>query len=171
MRRQVVGELDRPLARTLGYDRDGLDLDDSRVVRRDGSEEVSSDGRPEVGRAHEGLEQVLGEDEGREVILDVVVRHVDVLETEGDVRRRNRSDPPVGLGREDLLLIRRRGRREERISHLVRRLRRDGRDLRGCLRRRLDLAHLLSLDGRGRDLHSEDDITDLRARERRRVDS
>lgn len=149
---------------------DGLDLDDARVVARLRAEEVRGDGRAQVGGADKVLHDVLGEDEGREVVLDVVVGDVDVLETERDVGRRDGADPPVRLAQEDLVLVR--GRRDDvdLVAGDVGGPRLDGGDLRGGLGRLLDLGHLLALDGRRGDLHSEDDITDLGARERRGVD-
>ena len=39
------------------------------------------------------------------VVLDIVVGHVDVLQTQGEVRRRDRAHAPVGLAAEHRLLV------------------------------------------------------------------
>lgn len=87
MRREIVDELDRSLTRSLRDHRDRLDFDDARVVRSDRSEEVTGDGSAQVGSADERLHDVLGEDECRQVVLNVVVGNIDVLESKRNVGR------------------------------------------------------------------------------------
>ena len=190
MRREVVDELDRSLTSSLRDHRDRLDLDDSRIVRSDRSEQITGDGRTQVGGADERLHDVLGENERRQVVLDVVVGDVDVLESKGNVGGGDGSDPPVSLAREDLLLVLSRRDYLDLVSGDVRRSSLNGSDLIRSLGRLLNLSlaeqrmsvstvgvvertayHLLSLNRRSRNLHSENDISNLRTRQRSSVDS
>ena len=76
---------------------------------------------------------------------------------------------PLGLAREGGRLVVARRRRDDLVSVLVRCSRRRRRQLRLLLRLLLDLGDLLALRRRSADLHSEDDITHFRLRQRSHV--
>jgi len=105
------GKLDGGVGSSLRDVNDGLDLLDLRVVGWRRSVEVGSDLSSKIGVDDEGFEDVLGNDEGEgsSVVLDVVVRDEDVLDSEGKVRRRDGSNSEGGRRKE-------RGRKEEEIS-------------------------------------------------------
>jgi len=140
---------------------DSLHFDNSRVVGSSGTEEIGSNGSTKIGGGDERFHDVLGEDEGWEVVLDIVVRNVNMLETKRDVGRRNRSNSPIRFTREDLLFVSG-GRNDlDLVSLNVGRPGLNCSDLSSGFGRLLDFCHLLSLNRRCSDLHTEDDITDL----------
>lgn len=170
VRRKIVDHFDRSLRGSLRYHDDCLDFDNSGIVGSGGTEEVGCDWSTKIGRSDEGFHDVLGEDKGREVVLDIVVRNVNVLETKRDVGRRNRSNSPIRLTREDLLFVSGSGNNLNLVSLDVGRPGLNCSNLSSSFGRLLDFCHLLSLDRRCSDFHTEDDITDLGRGEGSRVD-
>mmetsp|Transcript_67280 Transcript_67280/g.140139 ORF Transcript_67280/g.140139 Transcript_67280/m.140139 type:complete len:747 (+) Transcript_67280:1153-3393(+) len=85
------------------------------------------------------------------------------------VRCRDRTHAPVRARAKHLLLVRRGRRDNDLIAVHVGGARRGGGELRRLLALRLDLSDLLALHGGGGDLGAEDDVADLRLRQRRHV--
>ena len=81
----------------------------------------------------------------------------------------NGSDSPLGLGGERLRLVVGRGGRDDLVAVLVDGSRRRGRQLRLPLALLLDFGNLLALGRRRADLHAEDDVVNLRLRQRGHV--
>lgn len=92
--RKESGKLNGGVGSSLGDVDDCLDLLDLGVVGRRGSVEVGGDLGSKIGVDNEGSEDILGDDEGEGagVVLDIVVRNKDVLDTEGKVGCRDGSD-------------------------------------------------------------------------------
>ena len=151
MGRKIVDELDRSLTGTLRNHSDRLDFDNSRIVRSDRSEKVTSDRRPQIGSADERLHDILGENERREIVLDVVVCNVNMLKSKRDVGRGNGSNPPVRLTREYLLLVLSRRDNLNLVSSNVGRSSLNGGNLVGSLGRLFDL----SLNSTGQHMSDE----------------
>ena len=84
-----------------------LDLLDLLVIRWRHTVQVRRDLRAQIRRSDERAQDVLRQNIGvrGSIILDVVVGHVDVLQTQGKVRRRDRAHAPVGLAAEHRLLV------------------------------------------------------------------
>ena len=96
------GKLDGGVGSSLRNVNDGLDLLDLRVVGWRRSVEVGSDLSSKIGVDDEGSEDVLGDNEGEGsgVVLDVVVRDEDVLNSKGKVGRRDSSNSEKRTERE-----------------------------------------------------------------------
>lgn len=139
MRRQIVDQFNRSLTRSLWYHRHRLDFNHSRVVGRYSTKQVSCNRRAKIGGADERLHNVLREDESWQVVLDVVVGHVDVLKSQWNVGRRDGSNPPIRLTREDLLFVRRSRHNLNLVSLDIGRSSLDRRDLVGSFGRFLNL--------------------------------
>lgn len=134
---------------------------------------VSSDLGAEVGTRDEGTENVFGYDigEGSSVILDIVVRYVDMLQAEGKMGGGDGTNTPVGLAAEGGVSVIRRRHYLQSISMDVGGLRLHCSDLALSLRRLLQLGHLLTLDGGRSDLLAKDDVPNLAGCERGDVDA
>ena len=171
----VVGDLQRQLHALLRaglrHHGDAANLLDVRVVGRRDAVHEAGDLRAEVGDADEALQEVLGQNVREARLLDVVGRHKDVARAQMEVRGRDGSHAPIGLRREDLLLVVARGRDDDLVAVHVRRLGRDGRQLRRLARLLLlDLGDLLSLLRRRRNLGTENNVANLGLRQRVHVD-
>jgi hypothetical protein len=125
--------------------------------------------RAEIGDANEFAQEVLGQHVREAALLDVVGAHVDVVRAQVQVRGADGADAPLGLRREVLRLVVARRRRHHLVAVLVHRARRRRRQLRLLARLLLDLGDLLPLRARRRHLHPENDVADLRLRQRRHV--
>mmetsp|Transcript_51851 Transcript_51851/g.121766 ORF Transcript_51851/g.121766 Transcript_51851/m.121766 type:complete len:1251 (+) Transcript_51851:175-3927(+) len=157
------------VAELRGHD-DAADLLDRGVVGGAHAVEVAGDLRAQVRHADELLEHVLRKHVGEAAVARVVRRDVDVVGAKVQVRGRDGAHAPVCARAEHLLLVRRRRRHDDLVAVHVGRAGRRGRQLRRLLALRLDLRDLLALHARRRDLRAQDDVADLRLRERGHVD-
>lgn len=84
-----------------------LDLLDLLVIGGRRPVQVSGNLSPQIGIDNKRLENVFRHDkrQATDIVLDIVVGHVNVVDTKGQVGRRNGSDSPVRLGAKRLLLV------------------------------------------------------------------
>mmetsp|Transcript_63136 Transcript_63136/g.136700 ORF Transcript_63136/g.136700 Transcript_63136/m.136700 type:complete len:725 (-) Transcript_63136:4486-6660(-) len=167
--RQLLRQRHRVVRADLRHHDHAPDLLHLGVVRRRDAVEVGGDLRPEVADADEGLEDVLRHDVRVARLADVLAVDVEVVRAQVQRRRADGAHAPLRPGREGLLLVGRARRHDHLLAVHVRRLRRDGGDLRHLLALLLEVRDLLALDRGGRDLHAEDDVADLALRERGHV--
>ena len=123
----------------------------------------------EIRDGDELLEDVLGQDVGIPSLLDVVGRHVDMVGPEMQICGRYCPYTPLRFGGERCRLVVTGGGRDDLVTMFVHCARRRGRQLGLLFSLFLDLGDLLSLRGGCWDLHTKDDVTDLRLSQRRNV--
>ena len=123
----------------------------------------------EIRDCDELLEDVLGQDVGITSLLDIIRWHVDMVGPEMQICGRDSPHAPLCLGGERCRLIVAGGWRDDLVTVFVHCTRRRGRQLGLLFSLFLDLGDLLSLSGGCWDLHTQDDVTDLRLSQRRNV--
>ena len=188
---EEVGEVDRLVCPPLRNYHHTPDLLHLRVVRGTHSIQVACnlEGREGEGRGltyshreysspdlcaqvrndDEFLEDVFREDVCEASFLDVVRRDVDVVGSQVEVGGRDGSNSPLRCRRERLPLIVAGCRDDYLIAVFVGGAGGGCRQLGLLLRLFLNLGNLLPLLGGGRDLHSQDDVPDLRLCQRRHI--
>lgn len=117
---------------------------------------------PKVGDDDEFLEDVLGEDVSEPRLFDIVRGDIDMVGPEVKVSGRYSPHTPLCLGRKCCPLVIRGCRDDYLISVFVDSTSGGGCDLTLLLRLFLDLCNLLSLLRGSADLHSQDNVSNLR---------
>ena len=107
------------------------------------------------------LEHILGQDVGEPSFLDVIRGDIDVVGTEVQVGRRDRTHTPLRLRRERLPLVVTGCCDDYLVAVLVDGACGGGCELRLFLGLLLDLSNLLSLLRGCTDLHAQDDVPNL----------
>ena len=148
---------------------EGREGGEGRGVTYSHREYSSPDLCAQVRNDDEFLEDVFREDVCEASFLDVVRRDVDMVGSQVKVGGRDGSNPPLRFRRECLPLIVAGCRDDYLIAVFVGGAGGGCRQLGLLLCLFLNLGNLLSLLGGGRDLHSQDDVPDLRLCQRRHI--
>ena len=163
---QSLGHVDSLMRAPLRWHDNAPNLLDLTIVRRRDAVEVATNLRAQIGDGDELLEDILGQNVGVAVLLNIIRAHVDVVGAKVEIGRGDGTHSPLRLTTEMLLLVVGGGGGDDLLAVLIHCLRGGGGELGLVLRRLLDLRDLLALlRGRG-DLHAQDDVADLRLGQR-----
>ena len=125
---------------------------------------INTNLRSEIRNDDELFENILRQDVRESRLFDIVGRHVNMISTQVKVGSGNGADTPLCLGRESGSLVITGGWHDNLIPVNVGCFGGRGGELWLILGLLLDLRDLLTLLGRSWNLHTQDDITDLRLR-------
>mmetsp|Transcript_100146 Transcript_100146/g.251031 ORF Transcript_100146/g.251031 Transcript_100146/m.251031 type:complete len:442 (+) Transcript_100146:99-1424(+) len=159
--RQLLREGDRVVVADLRHHHHASDLLHLRVVRWRDAIQVGGDLGAQIRDANKALQDVFGHDVRVASLSDVLAVDVQVIRPEMQRRGADRTHTPLGARGEGLLLVGGAGGDDHLLTVDVRRLRCDRGDLRHLLALLLQVGDLLPLDGRGSNLHAQDDVADL----------
>ena len=162
---QRLRQLHALAAAHLRRQHDHTHLLDARVLRQRDAVQQSADLHAQVADGDELAHQV--QRQHVRVVALQTGRRRQLLHTQRQVARRDRARAPVSAGGEGLLLVLRGRRHRHLLAQHVRRARRHRHQLRLVALLRLDLRDLLPLLRRCRDRHAQNDVADLRLRQRR----
>ena len=115
----------------------------------------------QVGNNDELLQDIFRQNVRVARFLDVVGRHVDVIGSQVQVGGRDGSHAPLGFRRERGRFVVAGGGRDDLVAVFVDGSRGGSRQLRLFLGLLLDLSDLLTLRGRRRDFHAQNNVADL----------